>query len=149
MTPEELTALQAFQPSTVIVKGQDLKNQENRTLIFGYTVERDTFHVYLHDGEIYTVIENKIHDNPRKSWDFRREVTEIDVGQNENYVPSKRIYSERSDFEFCQLLMQGGIERLPLLQFDQVYHDRFVASGATYAGPVLPQHITGGAPAAE
>lgn len=141
MTPDELTILREFEPSYVIVVGRDLENQENRTLLYGYTVDRETFHVYLRDGEIYTVIERKIHDTPNKPSEFRRELEQIQVGQNENYVPNKRIYPEYSDFEFCHLLMRGGIERLSFLGFNQESSDRFIASGKTYAAPVLPQHV--------
>jgi hypothetical protein len=78
--------------------GNSLKNQKNRTLLYGYTCDRETWHVYLKDGGIFTV---KYQSDKLPSL--------IDVRINEDYVPDKRLYPERCDFEFCELFKNKGI----------------------------------------
>lgn len=75
----------------------DLKNITPRTLLYGYTSERDTWHVYIsEEGEIKTVCYSGAEG----------EIVNVDVTSNSQYIPSKRLYAECCDFEFCSLLKQ-------------------------------------------
>ena len=35
-----------------VLSAEDLKDKSDRTLLYGYTCDRDTWHVYLEDGKI-------------------------------------------------------------------------------------------------
>lgn len=79
----------------------------DRTLIYGYTCERKTFHVYMKNQKIYTVIYER---------DFKcgaakpKNMRQIEIKSNREYVPDKRIYPEMCDYHFCCLLKERGIE---------------------------------------
>lgn len=91
---------------------------DNRTLLYGYTCKRETFHVYLKDQKIYTVIyetdysinyekelESFMRGDPRP-----KNMRQIEVKSNRDFVPDKRLYPERCDYHFCRLLKERGIE---------------------------------------
>ncbi len=79
----------------------------NRTLLYGYTCERETFHVYLRNQQIYVVVyERDFSAGGRRPKNMRQ----IEVKSNRDYIPDKRIYPEMSDFHFCTLLKERGIE---------------------------------------
>jgi hypothetical protein len=109
MTKEELDLLQETRQVPTL-SASLLKNQEDRTLLWGYTTERDSWHVYLEDGRIklYT------YGYPDK------EIRSLDktLYFPEELIPSKRLYPEACDFEFCQLLMSMGAS-LPFTGFNK------------------------------
>lgn len=79
----------------------------NKTLLYGYTCDRETFHVYLKDKEIFVVIYNNDYATGKaRPKNMRR----INVTSNQDYVPNKRLYPERCDYNFCQLLKEKGID---------------------------------------
>lgn len=75
----------------------DLLNKADRTLLYGYTCDRNTWHVYLKDEEIHTVM-----------YMDKKDIQEIQVTSNNGYIPDKRLYPERCDFEFCSFLKNLG-----------------------------------------
>lgn len=107
MNINELEKLKKVEEKKALVTAKDLENQENRTLLYGYDCERDTWHTYLKDGEIITVI------YPHKS-----NVRRFDVQENEHFVPNKRLYPESCDYEFCKLLKESGVY-LPFTTYDE------------------------------
>ena len=79
----------------------------DRTLIYGYTVERDTFHVYAKDGELHKFIYRT--ERPKHGGDFDRVLVVVLYERRRTYEaqelsPSKAIYWERSDFDLCMKL---------------------------------------------
>ncbi len=77
------------------------ESHENRTLLYGYTTERDSFHVYLKGGLIHKAIYRSVkaagvHDvlshESKTTW----EASEL--------VPNKRVYPESTDADFYALL---------------------------------------------
>lgn len=90
----------------------------NKTLMYGYTCERETFHVYIKDEQIYVVVyetDYSILYNEELSSFMRGEpkpknMRQIEVKSNRDYVPNKRLYPERCDYNFCKLLKERGIE---------------------------------------
>jgi hypothetical protein len=78
---------------------KDLKNQSERTLIYGYTVKRETFHIYIKEHEIHKYI-----------YDYEENLILYKSGrfQSHEFIPSKRIYPSASDFEFCEFLIKLG-----------------------------------------
>jgi hypothetical protein len=93
-----------------IIRGSDLVNKKDRTLIYGYDTDRNTFHVYLKDEIIYVV-----------KYTFSKEVIlYVDEGvmfSNNGYVPNKRIYPACCDAEFCMRLKKEGVY-LPFTTFE-------------------------------
>lgn len=82
-----------------MINADDLQDKSDRTLIYGYTCERSTFHTYLKNGEITVLIYSYNADKPEI----------VTVTSNNDYVPDKRLYPARCDFEFCKLLKENGI----------------------------------------
>lgn len=104
----EYEALNAPEPTAAVVNlVAPLQNRRDRTLIWGYTTARDSFHVYLQDETIFRIV-------------YGRDWAEAIRGQHflpSRLVPNKRVYPEASDFEFCKLLMSHGVE-IPFTTFN-------------------------------
>lgn len=83
----------------------------DRTLAYGYTCERLSWHVYLKDGEIHRLVTHgsgglvESHYS-RTAWDPRE------------LVPDKRVYPESVDAQFARLLLARGVT-LPYTTFDE------------------------------
>ncbi len=109
MTKEELDLLQETRQVPTL-SASLLKNQEDRTLLWGYTCERDSWHVYLENG----CINLYVYAYPEK------EVLLLTKGSYfpEELIPNKRLYPEACDFEFCQLLLSMGVA-LPFTTFNE------------------------------
>lgn len=80
-----------------LVTIDELTDKSNRTLLWGYTFERESYHTYINNGEIITVIYN-YDENPRR----------VEIQENQNYIPNKRLYPECCDYEFSTLLSSRG-----------------------------------------
>lgn len=79
----------------------------DRTLLYGYTCDRKTFHVYLKNQKVYTVIYERdfsVGGNRPKN------MHEVVIRSNRDYIPDKRVYPEMSDFHFCKCLKERGID---------------------------------------
>lgn len=79
-----------------------LQDKTDRTLIWGYTPEKDSFHVYLQEGTIVRLV-----------YGYRDTEPSVEAGTDffpQTLVPAKRVYPEASDAEFCGLLQQVGAE---------------------------------------
>lgn len=87
----------------------------NRTLLYGYTCERETFHVYLKDQKIYTVVYNTDYSivEPKP-----KNMRQIEVKSNSDFVPDKRLYPERCDYHFCLALKERGVD-LPFTHWSE------------------------------
>lgn len=96
-----------------------LNNKEDRTLLYGYTCERKTFHVYLKDQQIHTIVYSGGYENNQPNY-----IREINVEYNCDYIPDKRIYPERCDFEFCMLLTMKG-KKLLFLAYEEVEKQQY------------------------
>jgi hypothetical protein len=87
-----------------VIKGSDLQNQKDRSLIYGYDCERNTFHVYLKDGKIHFVLYGYSLEPELLNYQ-----SEDSIEDNKEYVPNKRIYPFCSDAEFCMMLKKRGV----------------------------------------
>lgn len=87
----------------------DLADQSPRTLLYGYTCDRATWHVYIAEGEIRTVLYGGYNDTG---------VHDMTPDSDDGYVPDKRLYPECCDEEFCTLLIERGVH-LPFTTFDE------------------------------
>lgn len=81
----------------------------NRTLLYGYTAVRQTWHVYLVDGVIH-----------REVFDYNRTTVEHEhatVWWADELLPDKRVYPEDADPQFVNALLRLGL-RVPFTTFD-------------------------------
>jgi hypothetical protein len=100
MTLEQFNTLSSANYGVISV--DDLVNKNPRTLVYGYSLDRDTTHVYLgSDGLIHRV--DYSHGDI-----LIAHVSAVSFDIND-LRPSKRSYPERTDFEFAKLVaMRGG-----------------------------------------
>lgn len=89
-----------------VIEFSDLKDKTERTLIWGYTCDRASFHVYIKDEEIKAIM-----------YFSEKDIKELNIQYNSQYVPDKRLYPEACDYEFCCLLAQDGVN-LPYTTFN-------------------------------
>lgn len=96
-----------------IICGKDMTpHLRNRTLLFGYTCDRETFHVYIKDQNIHVVIYKCDYniDSDGNIKIVNINMKEIDVKSNYDFVPNKRLYPEKCDYYFCRLLKNRNID---------------------------------------
>lgn len=113
MEKEEFEKLSEIKKSEDLITVKDLVNKQDRTLLYGYTCSRETFHVYLKNLEIHTII-YQMDYLTHKPINMR----EILVEDNYKYIPDKRLYPETCDYEFLKLLKANG-EYLPFTFFNE------------------------------
>lgn len=109
MNQSEFEKLQNLHACPETVSIHELKNKSERTLLFGYTNNRDTFHVYVDGLKLHKVIYN--HQNEIIFYETGEELKLITI------VPDKRLYPEACDFEFCSLLKTKSVS-LPFTTFN-------------------------------
>ena len=111
MTPAQLEELRRVQRTSVPpLTVDDLEDKSERTLLYGYDCDRKTHHVFIQDGRIQ-VCKYLLND-------FDDDCEFVDVTGDADYVPNKRVYPTRSDFEFCRLLCQRGVY-IPFTNIDE------------------------------
>ena len=119
-TPNEYTALTTETPPAFPTVGvSDLKDRRDRTLLYGYTSDRHTFHVYLQNDMMHLVLytyEGKCL--------FHLGLNAGEAFAAKELVPNKRLYPEACDHETCLLLKNLGVS-LPFTTFNP---DRPVAT---------------------
>lgn len=104
MTPEQLAGLQSevvedtgplkiYRPAFSQIRG-------DRTLLYGYDCDRNTYHVYLKDDLVHLAV-YKYGDATVSA------ITEFE--QLRDLVPNKRLYPESCDYEFCKFLKEAGV----------------------------------------
>lgn len=107
-----------------------LQDYTDRTLIYGYTCDRDTFHIYLEGGEVCGCI-----------YGFKaEEVTPLDLKTLEQCIPNKRVYPHGCDLEFCEMLISRGIY-IPFTTFSVQSLLKFEQSGNVYWGRIIGETI--------
>ena len=102
---ETLKSLEAEKERVICV--DDLKpHLKERTLLYGFTCERETFHVYLKNDEIHIVVYHNDYSGDVAKPKCMREIT---ATSNYSFVPDKRLYPEACDYKFCKLLKSRDI----------------------------------------
>lgn len=82
------------------VRASDLRLGGDRTLLYGYTCSRATFHVYMEGGQIHRLLygADVIEHTAKDVW------TAVEL------VPDKRVYPEYSAMSFCEALVKAGVD---------------------------------------
>jgi hypothetical protein len=135
MKKSEYEALVGEKASPPKVSVAMLTNKSPRTLLFGYTAERATWHVYLGpDQKIHLV--TYVGDALPMLLDHLA-FSENPYASNSSLVPPKRAYPEHCDYEFAMLLASHG-ESVPYTTFtEREPSDREIK--VPYAGLTLEQ----------
>jgi hypothetical protein len=111
---EEYLSLNRLDPGATVVHVDDLTGPD-RTLLYGFTVNRDTWHVYLRAGRIHRLVYTArgvvLDHRAQESWDAVR------------LVPDKRTYPESTDLGFAQLLKRKGVF-VSYLPFDEARYEK-------------------------
>lgn len=97
----------APEPEEPKLTAQEFAGSGDRTLLYGYTVERYTHHVYLKDGKLHVYIYRgvpKPEEDKLVSFISGRTIYASDT------VPSKRAYPQYSDAAFCHRLISLGLD---------------------------------------
>lgn len=84
----------------------------DRTLLYGYTCDRESFHVYLSGGLIHRYVYTGTLDHTPISHRAQEKVWAFDL------IPDKGVYPESTDYLFAQMLQRLGA-RVPYLPFDR------------------------------
>ena len=113
---EELKKPAARRLETILV--DDLENRSERTLLWGYTPDRASHHVYLKDGEIHVLVYNGGNNPGGRPLEVlsHRFGKQLDV-EEDHVIPLRRLYPEACDIEFCRLLKDRGFN-LPFTNWD-------------------------------
>ncbi|MFF1717452.1 hypothetical protein [Streptomyces sp. NPDC058268] len=126
MNLAEFTQLRRDDAQLRTVDTHDIPGPE-RTLLLGYTCERDTWHVYVRGAHLHVLVYDHV----------TRAVVRYEkhfYWQAADLVPDKRVYPESTDLGFARLLASHGVE-LPFTTFDQARCDRVTQTpfhGALY-----------------
>lgn len=102
MTEEQLKKLRMINSVADVLNIDHLQNKQPRTLLFGFDSDRATVHVYLcrFEKRIVTAIYGGYENiSPQ----------ERTIQSNKDYIPTKRLYPDKCDFEFCKLLTERGV----------------------------------------
>lgn len=121
MTQEQEEMIYGTETVHSVVTAKDLICQKNRTLLYGYTCERNTWHVYLKDGVIYCC-----------DYGYKKEPLPFTPTRNSGYIPDKRLYPALCDFEFCMLLKKNGVNSFCFTTFKEI-----PLEGNEYYGEIL------------
>lgn len=119
MNQKEFEILKTYRGVPHIISVDDLINKTDRTLLYGYTCNRDTWHVYLKDGQIVTLVYGWSYENESSEFKYhvKGQMNEkscvysyniIEIENNIDFIPDKRIYPNACDFEFCKLILDAG-----------------------------------------
>lgn len=118
MNSSELTALLVAQNQPRTLRRDELTGPD-RTLAFGYTCNRASWHVYLRDGLVHVLVYDAVaktaaRHEARTTWSVA------------DLVPDKRLYPESTDPAFARLLISRGAQ-LPFTTFNEARHARYAS----------------------
>lgn len=114
MSPDEFSVLKiAAQDPTKPSGGGpafvEAIGDDSKTLLYGYTSDRNTHHVYQDGGQIHLVVYNFHNEVINQLSDNSLPLAII--------MPDKRLYGEACDFAFCKELQDAGV-RLPFTNYN-------------------------------
>lgn len=102
------------QLENTLINVSELKNQSERTLIYGFDFDKNTWHIYLKDNLIHLYVYKENEIKYKKSHTFSC----YDLN------PGKRIYPHKSDYEFCRIMKEKGTS-LSFTKFEEIETEQF------------------------
>lgn len=131
MDKNEYDDFQRFPKNKLISIGR-LGEREERTLLYGYTCDRKSWHVYIKNGQIHLTValgDKILSHSGRHAW----RATDL--------VPDKRAYPESTDHVFALLMKDAGVE----ITFTAFSENRYrLVHDFQYHGEVCPCNLTRG-----
>lgn len=112
LNADDVSALTHIAAPLPVIEADELVDRTPRTLIYGYTTDRNTFHIWFDHGMIHKAI---YHIPAHASPVLISFVAGFSIVAA-TAVPDKRIYPERCDLEFCTLIRDRGV-RLPFTRY--------------------------------
>lgn len=117
----------------------DLKNKKSRTLLYGYTDDRYSWHLYLNKDKNFKFIMY----SSDYSWNNDTSAI-VSILNFEHIITNvqnltarvKRLYPESCDYEFCVLAKQNGMP-LNFVHFDVKRQDQ--VNRLQYHGKLIPE----------
>jgi hypothetical protein len=106
---EEFESLKDAMSFALMVHVTDFTGPD-RTLLYGYTCDRDTFHIYLKDGYIHRLVYT--YDGEVKDYGWHK------AWHPERMVPDKRVYPESTDIQMAYRLQATQVS-VPYLPFTE------------------------------
>lgn len=91
----------------IILTAENLTDKSDRTLLYGYTTDGTSWHVYIQNNQIHAIY-----------YDINKVPNDLIIESNRDFVPNKRLYPETCDFEFCKLLKEKDVY-LPFTVWDE------------------------------
>lgn len=113
MNFEQMEQLRKLKPVETHLQVDDISAPNDRTLLYGYTCVRDTFHVYYRNG----LLERVIYDYNRRILSHIQSSVSLPMA---DLIPDKRLYPETCDFVACSILAKHGFS----LPFTTYNHQR-------------------------
>lgn len=107
----DINTYKNFEKNNKNIYVSDFKNRNDRTLIFGYTVEKYSFHVYLKNNMLHICIYN---DQNKIIYYDTSEYFNVD-----HLSPSKRSYPESFDEEFLKI----ALDKTDIWSFNPTKYD--------------------------
>jgi hypothetical protein len=106
---EEFETVQAGIDFALMIYASDFTGPD-RTLLYGYTCDRDTFHVYLKDSYIHRLVYTYDGEVKEYAWHKAWHPTRM--------VPDKRVYPHATDAAMAKRLNAAQVD-VPYLPFDE------------------------------
>lgn len=127
MNREELEEVNALASAPPMALADSLRPEVDRTLMYGYTCDRDTVHVYMHNGMIHILYYNSSGKVAHRSApQFGLELL----------VPEKRAYPENADPALAKMLALAQVP-IDYLPFDDERYMAVQNHAGTYWGETL------------
>lgn len=111
MNKDQMELLEKCAVRNPVIKVGMLEDWTPRTLMYGYTCERHTFHLYLDSSRKFQKV---VYDHDG----ILLEHFQGPAIEAEQCVPDKRLYPENCDFEFSRLVKVAGVH-LPFTTYDE------------------------------
>lgn len=105
-------------------------NDLDRTLLYGYDVDRNTWHVYVKDKRVYLYAYN---------YDGACTAGGDTFTSFQDLIPNKRLYPERCDYEFALWLIRDKGCHMTFLKWDRNLAAN-IPTPKPYHGEVEPTH---------
>ena len=137
LTPEDHAALTPPAEVVRLFRSSYLADRTPRTLVYGYTVDRDTFHLYL--DEEGSLVRHRYRPEYGPNFDTDptdRRILTVILNRSKSMrvdwlYPNKRVYPERCDLEFCTIMRERFGINAPFTNYDP---DRIPAPGVMFHG---------------
>lgn len=97
---KQLKWLEGTEAEPQAVDIAELSSHADRTLLWGYDLDRNSWHVYVQKGKLHLYVYNGEGETVRYASGISLPV--------EGLTPNKRLYPEACDFEFCKLVRAKG-----------------------------------------